>query len=341
MLKQGIRRLSHSQVFSACVTSMERWASGRDNLLNVLTYHRVAEPSQLPFLYTNAISATPAAFENQVRHLVDRFRVVGISELLAAIRGDAVLPPRALLITFDDAYRDFLDHAWPVLRRHRLPVTLFVPTGFPENPQRAFWWDQLAAAIYFWPNGQVFDTPAGHWWLRTTDDRQAALRGTRDYVKSLPHAQAIDFVQDLCRRADTSLDDNYVLSWDCLRQLASDGVTLGAHTQTHPLLNRITPDEACREAVDSLRDLRRQIGETPRVFAYPSGGFSDAVVETLRPEFDLAFTTCRGVNNIRHCDPLRIRRINVSHETAYALVRAQLLPTARWLNACWPLQGSA
>ena len=50
-------------------------------------------------------------------------------------------------MTFDDAYCDFADHAWPVFRRLGVPVTLFVATEYPDHPDRAYWWDRLHAGL--------------------------------------------------------------------------------------------------------------------------------------------------------------------------------------------------
>src|SRR5690606_41799450 len=83
-----------------------------------------------------------------------------------------------------------------------------------------------------------------------------------------------------------------VLGWDELRQLAAEGVTLGAHTRTHPLLTRVRLDVARREVVGSLEGLRREIGEVLPVFAYPAGAYNAEVVAMLKEaRFRLAFTT--------------------------------------------------
>ena len=338
-LKQSLRRLSHSALFSGCVGALERLANGRKNNLSVLTYHRVAKPTELPFLYTNGISATPAEFEWQIQQLVRRFEFVGIPEVIDAIQGKATLPPKALLLTFDDGYQDFRQNAWPILRRHRLPVVLFVPTAFPGNPGNCFWWDRLANAIYCHPHGKQLRTPLGTWSLKGSESRNLALRQVRDHIKSLPHARAMEIVDTVC--VDMELVDNHVLSWDDLRLLADDGVTLGAHTRTHPMLNRVSVSEAVAEAVDSLADLRNNVGATPRIFAYPAGGFNDEIVERLRTAFDLAFTTCRGVNEIARCDPMRIRRINVSRNTSHAAIRAQMLLPSRLTKSWWPISNAS
>ena len=49
----------------------------------------------------------------------------------------APLPPRAVLLTFDDGYRDNLENALPILRRHGYPAVLFVPIGFLDDAPAA------------------------------------------------------------------------------------------------------------------------------------------------------------------------------------------------------------
>ena len=78
-----------------------------------------------------------------MRHLQRRYRVVSLAGVLEAARRRTPLPARAVLVTFDDAYRDFLDAAWPILEKHRIPATMFVPTAYAAEPERSFWWDRL------------------------------------------------------------------------------------------------------------------------------------------------------------------------------------------------------
>src|SRR3712207_2813854 len=146
VIKHLLLFATRSAAFSRFVGFLERADPQSPNLLRVLTYHRVDEPDAQPTLYPGLISATPAAFEQQMRYLSKHYNVVSMAEVLAAFQG-AALPPRSVLVTFDDAYRDFAEHAWPTLRRYRLPATVFVPTAFPDRPQRIFWWDQLYHAV--------------------------------------------------------------------------------------------------------------------------------------------------------------------------------------------------
>src|SRR3954452_21146204 len=102
----------------------------RHNRLAVLMYHRIGDPATAP---PGLVSATPATFRRQMRWLADSGRAVSLADVLAARAGTSSLPPRAVLVTFDDGYADFAEHAWPVLRSFGIPVTLFVPTAFAGN----------------------------------------------------------------------------------------------------------------------------------------------------------------------------------------------------------------
>ena len=327
IIKHSGRRLARTSLFSHLVRWLERCNDLRGNLLRVLTFHRIDDPPAQPHLYPEMISATPAQFADQLEHLASHYRVISIEQVIDAVNGTNQLPPRAVLLTFDDAYSDFSRHAWPVLKSYGLPAVLFVPTAYPDQPQRAFWWDRLYRA----------HRHAAQEKTRLSCD---SFRRLLNEVKRLPENRAVALVDELCRR-DTSKTENDVLCWDELRRLAREGLSLAPHTRTHPLLNRISTEEAVREATESLADLEREIGAVPRVLAYPSGAYSEQVANRLgREGFQLAFTTCRGINDLAHADRMRLRRINVARRTPPAALRAQLLSSARHLNWCWPIRSS-
>jgi peptidoglycan/xylan/chitin deacetylase (PgdA/CDA1 family) len=305
----------------------------RSNLLRVLTYHRVDEPNARPTLCPSLISATPKDFDSQMAYLAAEYRVVSMNEVLRFYRYGIALPPRCVLVTFDDAYCDFAEHAWPIMKRYGLPATLFVPTAYPDQPQKAFWWDRLYHAVAAAPNGSEVSDRAGALTIETYEDRAIAFVRLRDHVKALRHAEAMQFVDYVCGELKAPPVEHSVLGWDELRALAREGVTLGAHTRTHPLLNRVTPDEARAEAAGSVLDLEREVGSIPPVFAYPSGGCDDEVVRVLNEEgFVLAFATRRGINDVQRANRLMLRRVNVGRRTPQPLLRAQLLPWSRYLS---------
>jgi peptidoglycan/xylan/chitin deacetylase (PgdA/CDA1 family) len=304
-------------------------AGGEDpRILRVLTYHRIVEAGD-GTLYPGVVSCTPQVFERQLRELVSRFRVISLQEAVEALRGRAALPSRALLLTFDDAYRDFAEHAWPRLRALGLPAVLFVPTGFPDRADRPFWWDRLYRAFAAARREEPLPSAAGMLVLATPAARERSFRRVRDRVKALPHREAMELVARVCSSLEPSPAEGAVLGWDALRALAREGVSLCAHTRNHPLLDRIRPEEIRAEIAGSLADLRREIGAAPPVLAYPGGRYGRAALRVAREVgIEVGFTTHRGVNDLRSVDPLQLRRVPVAQHSSDALLRAQLLRVA-------------
>ncbi len=333
MIEKRLASLARSPAFGRVLGALEKLDRPRPNHLRVLTYHRVDDPQ---------------GFAAQAAYLKRRFPVVSAAQALEAFEGRAALPPGALLITFDDAYRNFAQAAWPILKRHGLPATLFVPTAFPDHPERVFWWDRLEQALERTPRREPLDTPAGRLPLDSPARRHAAGRSLKRYLSGLPPAETQALVERLCAAllagapaADPD-PQGAVLGWDELRRLAAEGVTLGAHTRTHPLMSQVSPEEAEAEAAGSLQDLRRELGAALPIFAYPGGRFSPAVVEGLRRAgFALAFTTIRGTNILPQADPLRLRRVNLGRRSGLPELRARLLHASPLLNRFRPLERSA
>jgi peptidoglycan/xylan/chitin deacetylase (PgdA/CDA1 family) len=322
-----VGRAAATRGFERIVDLLERLDRPGESLA-VLTYHRVAAPGAEPGLDPGLVSATPWEFELQMRYLAGTGRVVSIEELLAARRRQARLPPGAIAVTVDDAYRDFAEHIWPTMRRHRLPVTLFVPTGYPDRPDRSFWWDRLHQAL---SEAQIdeLDTPVGRLPLRSAAERRCAFVALRDHLKRIEDAEARAYVEGLADELDARAPTHAVLGWDELRRLRDEGVALAPHTRTHAFLDQVPLEQAREEIAGSREDLEREIGSCPPVFSFPSGQHTDDVVTILEDEgFEIAFTTGRGVNDVRQPDWLRLRRINVGGRSSLPVIRAQLLSFA-------------
>lgn len=89
----------------------------------ILTYHSLDDSGSV-------VSVPPAVFRRQMEAFAQRgFRALALGDLLDAWEGGAALPPRPMVITFDDAYRSVLEHAAPVLAVHRFRATVFAVAG--------------------------------------------------------------------------------------------------------------------------------------------------------------------------------------------------------------------
>jgi peptidoglycan/xylan/chitin deacetylase (PgdA/CDA1 family) len=112
----------------------------RERALRVLMYHKVNDTPE------NRMSVPVSLFDEQMAQLRELgYRVVGLDAVLDHFAGRAPLPLRAVLITFDDGYRDNLENALPVLERHGYPAVLFVPIGYLDESRPLPHEERLAA----------------------------------------------------------------------------------------------------------------------------------------------------------------------------------------------------
>jgi len=318
-----LRALAAGPPAAAAVDILERLVPRRPDSLAVLTFHRVAPPGV--DVAPGLLSATPAGFSELLDTLAKRHAVITVDDLVRRSNGGPALPPRSLLLTFDDAYVDFAEHAWPALRAHGLSAVLFVPTAYPDAPKLSFWWDRIHRAVATSSRPSVL-SPSGELPLGSTQERVRAYRAIRDALKAMAHDRMLEAVDRLVEELGGERPGNLVLGWARLRELAGEGVALAPHTRTHPLLPRLKSEALEAEIAGSRDDLARETGSNLPVFAYPSGAASPAVAEAVTAAgLRIAFTTARGVNDLRTASWLLLRRINVSVRTPLAAVRVQMV----------------
>jgi peptidoglycan/xylan/chitin deacetylase (PgdA/CDA1 family) len=114
----------------------------------ILMYHRIGA-SPVGSDLTADLTVSPPVFAAQMRWLHRAgFHAVTQRQLFAALEHGARLPPRPLLITFDDGYRDVLWNAAPVLRRLHMPATVYAITGRIDGGDPSFLsWPELRRLV--------------------------------------------------------------------------------------------------------------------------------------------------------------------------------------------------
>jgi peptidoglycan/xylan/chitin deacetylase (PgdA/CDA1 family) len=260
----------------------------------VLLYHRIRAERDPLF----AEEPDAAKFAEQLEWVSRYFTVLPLTDAICLLR-NGKLPARALAITFDDGYADNATVAWPLLRRHGLPATIFVATGFLDGGR--MWNDAIIEAIRRVPQG-VLDVDAIGLGTHVIDDdasRRGAIRALLGQLKYLPAAQRRERVDELVRIAGVELPNDLMLSRDALRRLALDGMEVGAHTINHPILAGLDDDAVRREMAGSRDELECLLRQPVRLFAYPNGkpnrDYSAATVSLVRSiGFKAAVSTSWG-----------------------------------------------
>jgi peptidoglycan/xylan/chitin deacetylase (PgdA/CDA1 family) len=96
-------------------------------MLVAVNYHYIRDSFDTPFPGIHGV--TPVQFEEQLKLLARAGEFVSADQIRAAVRGDQVLPERAISVTFDDGLREQYEHALPILRRLGIPAIFFINTA--------------------------------------------------------------------------------------------------------------------------------------------------------------------------------------------------------------------
>jgi peptidoglycan/xylan/chitin deacetylase (PgdA/CDA1 family) len=242
----------------------------RKQRLSILIYHRVL-PERDPM---RAGEPTVDEFDSQMRVLHEYFHPLPLVDAVERLRA-GTLPDGAVCVTFDDGYADNEIYAMPVLKKYRIPATVFVSTGFLNGGR--MWNDSVIEVLRSYKD-EVLDLrelDLDCYTLHSTEQRLDAVDSILRQIKHFDPQKRIALVNEIQKRGP-KLPDDLMLTDAQIQSLAHNGVTIGAHTVNHPILSSISGENARSEIQESKQYLETLLQEPIDVFAYPNG----------RPELD-------------------------------------------------------
>ena len=290
----------------------------------ILTFHRVLPAHDEPFQPLSGLEITPDFLDAVLNSLkcagVD---IVSMDEAWRRLNGGPA-ERRFVAITFDDGYRDMLDHAWPILKRHAVPVTLYVATAFAEGTG-VLWWEVLGKAVAE-NDGLDVDMDGGlrHFDCSTPQAKDETHQALYDWLRGMRHEaemeEAIGAIAAHCGIDTAAQCRALCMSWEELARLAADPlVTIGAHTVSHPFLTKCDAEAVRSEMTASRITIEARLGVRPEHFAYPVGAADAAgpreFALAAQVGYKTAVTTRPGVVFADHRDHLTaLPRISVNGE---------------------------
>ena len=275
--------------------------------LSVFIFHRVLpEPDQL---FPDEMHAR--RFDEVCGWLKSWFNVLPLDQAVARLK-TGTLPARAACITFDDGYADNHHVAMPILQRHGLTATFFIATGFLDGGR--MWNDTIIETIRgsTTPLLDFSSLGLGQYPVTTIDQKKATIAALINKIKYRPVAERISITEQLAHLAQVELPHDLMMTAHEVKAMRHAGMQIGAHTVSHPILARLSDEQARQEIGDSKIVLEKLLGERVGLFAYPNGkpgeDYMPQSVDVVRSlGFDAAVSTQWGTSGTGD-DPLQIRR---------------------------------
>jgi peptidoglycan/xylan/chitin deacetylase (PgdA/CDA1 family) len=275
--------------------------------LSILIYHRVVtEPDPLA---PDEVCARE--FDWQLGVLDRWFTVLPLRDAVARLRA-GTLPVRSACVTFDDGYADNVTVALPILRRRGLSATFFLAAGFIDGGRM---WNDSVIETMRRAQGDTLDARCiglDRMDISTVALRRHGIDKLLSALKYLPQEERQVRVDKLAAESDCSLPTDMMMTTEQVRQLRANGIEVGAHTMTHPILAQLDAERAEGEIRDGKLRLEAIIGAPVTLFAYPNGRPGrdyrpEHVAMVKRLGFEAAVSTAWGVAR-ESSDPYQLPR---------------------------------
>jgi len=291
--------------------------------IRVLMYHGVASR---PLPTDSWTRLDRDKFRLQMDHLKRCYRVVSpacLPENQPRLKG-------AVVITFDDGLKNVYSDAWPILKERGLRAICFVLPALSERGELV-WPDDLYGRLLSGPCDHLDWNryELGH--IRHGHDKKTAARDIIHILKSRPHSERtafLDYLRRECPLDDSLKSEMALMTPDEIKELAeSDEFEIGPHTDTHPILSTMSPDQQEKEIADSINRIESWGIEPVPLFAYPNGrpeDFNEATIEILvESGVKAAVSTQDGFHSPAD-DRYRINRIPVGADMSRREFNARL-----------------
>ena|GEM_PF-3463638 len=279
---------------------------GSGPILTIVRHHRVYADSERP-LYRLGVS------ESILRQQVAMLKAAGLGPLTVSEGLDwlaAGQPGHRVAMTFDDGYADNVDRALPMLTAAGGRATFYLTAGLIEA-REAPWWDRVAHAFEHARRPELEWSSNGRRWtesLRDSAGRHRALAGVLRDLRVGPVEQRtrIDALRDALEVADEAPCE--LATWKEAARLPAAGMEIGAHTLSHPYLDRLDAATQRREIQGSVRLIEERLGIRITGLAYPGGAYDASSLEVVREGGLRHAVTTRAGDNDRGSSAFELRR---------------------------------
>lgn len=247
-----------------------------------MTYHRFSESS-------DAHSVSGIEFEAHLEYLKKNAHVVSLNELVRLISEGEKLPANTTAITIDDGYKDAYEIAFPLLRKHELPATLFAITDFVD--QKIWLWTDLMRFVLLETNStEIYMNRENGEDIRgrlAGENSRIELAGRiNEELKKLPEAEKTERIREFAGMMHVSIPDvptqSYsAITWEQALEMDRTGIAIESHTVTHPILTNVDEIGLKSELAASKEILEKHLEKKVRHFCYPNGTYDQRVRDAV------------------------------------------------------------
>ncbi len=254
----------------------------------ILMYHRVSDSSLDPY----SLNVSPRNFDEQMQVIKKYGKTLRMQEMVENI--SKFQANDEIAVTFDDGFADNYHYARPILEKHGVSATFYIPSHAIET-QEEFWWDRLTRILTVSSLPDAFEASIhGHRYHLKVETNIKFLFDVWHVMRPLPFEHQNEFVDRLLAWCGFNghEDRQVAMTLNELIDMSRCGLfEIGAHTVHHPLLSAWPVQKQEEEISTGRQRLEEWINKKVTSFAYPFGDYSSETIEILpRLKFQNACT---------------------------------------------------
>jgi len=290
-------------------TGLLKYALGNfaTNNFLILMYHRVLDTVPIECQIQPGMYVLSKTFEKHIVYLKQHFTITDLSTLSSLPYSRIKNTKPFCALTFDDGWFDFYKNAFPVIKKHNVPATIFLPTAY-IGTKKWFWTDQVA---YLYQKNRLnvdsFEYDLGEFeYLKHLINLNKNAKNFDKIISQLKleKEETINqIINNNLRKLDDlnlSLNEPAFLSWWQVCNMHQSGlVSFGSHTTNHKILTLLNHDQVHKELMESIDILLSKKLVEPHFipFCYPNGNYDNNLISLVAKNgHHLAVTTKRGRN---------------------------------------------
>ena len=300
------------------------WIYKNRNAVNILMLHGVMDKSVDDSWEPFWSRISPDFLDRQLKSLSRYYQFITLDEAIDILSGHKPAIPNAIVLTFDDGYRNNLQYAMPILRKYNAPATIYLATEY-VSMQTPFQIDRLDYALqtvelkdrafrindYLIEYDNTSRTSLAESYEKHRMAIQSVSENEQDYQNNMDAAAL-----ELETESGNSIYKNFqqndwvnVLTWDEIREYKFNDVQFECHTRHHYKLALLEPDQIREELSTSKSEIEEKLERECKHFCYPVGSYNQTVVDEVRRIGCIsAVITEVGLNHVG-CDLLRLHRM--------------------------------
>jgi peptidoglycan/xylan/chitin deacetylase (PgdA/CDA1 family) len=313
--------IAHMLYYSGIVKLFERIYQKHRCI--VLVYHRIIAPAAEDLPIQDGMYVIPAVFEQHLKYLKNHYNMLSLDKFLLTLAGNRSFG-KDCHITFDDGWLDNFTNAFPLLKKHRIPATVFLSTDF------------IGTSEWFWPEKILYlftqekrsprkklILPESSYIFRLIYQSKSSLEkrinAAINFLKKMPPLTIESVLEELKEACGLKSfpSRRLLLNWDEVKKMGKSDITFGSHTRTHAILTSIdNKSEIKAELEESKAEIENQTGQEVKCFSFPNGNSSNQLIQLVKKcGYACSFIGDTGKID-GNADPYSLKRIGMHNDVS-------------------------